>query len=484
MEYKMKTIIAQSLGNSTAEHDHNLKNYYVPNDYLNSTLNFSDKKTFFIGRKGVGKSAIVEHIRQVKDPNEVITINPDDFSFNLLEESQVIKDLTSINPEVIYKYLWKYLVIIEILKHTFGAKKPFIPFTSANKVHRFLMECGEISQLDLTMGERLVKMIERIKISAKSLNVSAEVKISATDKTSTIEIFKQIDNLVKELPQLLKHKKYYILIDDLDNGWQNSLIQNQFLKALFKALFKFISMDNFRFIICLREDIFSQLKLEDSDKFQDYIVEMSWNECFLKEVIEKRISFAYDIPQEKVWDTFFVPKISHMTPFNYIFQRTLCRPRDIIQFVQACIERAARQKHKLITDGDIREAERSYSKRKLGDLANEYKYVYPNLDNVLALFAGKPRELDYKQLEEIILTILGTSERQNIDDPTSFKWILNQYYNEPDELIRMLIDIDFLGYRTTQREPVCFGYEKKPIIISPKFRYRVHECFVNALDLR
>ena len=69
------------LGRLVAEEDQNLKSYYVGREfYLNRALDMTDPVIFFMGPKGIGKSAVLQMIRLEKshDINRIINISPDD----------------------------------------------------------------------------------------------------------------------------------------------------------------------------------------------------------------------------------------------------------------------------------------------------------------------------------------------------------------------------------------------------------------------
>ena len=57
------------LGNAVAEADRDLDEYYVANRYLDMATDSSDRRIFFLGDKGVGKSALLEMAgRQLAGP--------------------------------------------------------------------------------------------------------------------------------------------------------------------------------------------------------------------------------------------------------------------------------------------------------------------------------------------------------------------------------------------------------------------------------
>ena len=82
--------------NTSAEREENLANYYVDNPYFQSAVDSNSKKAFFVGRTGIGKTAILESVRrQTSSQQNIISIDPEDFAFKIMEGSEVLKQLTS-----------------------------------------------------------------------------------------------------------------------------------------------------------------------------------------------------------------------------------------------------------------------------------------------------------------------------------------------------------------------------------------------------
>ena len=75
------------LGRLVAEEDNRLQDYYVQAErYVHKALSVSDPVVFYMGPKGVGKSAILQMVRLAKkhDARRVIEISPDDLAFSSL----------------------------------------------------------------------------------------------------------------------------------------------------------------------------------------------------------------------------------------------------------------------------------------------------------------------------------------------------------------------------------------------------------------
>lgn len=469
------------IGDSTAENDAHLREYFVYTDYYEDAAQFECKKSYFIGRKGVGKSAILEMIRQKKDENTIVNINPDDFALRVLSESDLIRSLVGYNNlDVVYKYIWKFVIILEILKKRLGPQWSFssyFPGTVDNKVYKFLSQSGELGATNISMSERFLRILERLKVSLKTegFDIQFELKPGIQEKLSQLEVFREIDNIIKGFPDFLKGHRFYVLIDDLDTEWKNLPIQNEFLSALFKGLLKLQRTRNLKFVVALREDIFSKLSIEDSDKYRDYVHNVTWDRVALKGMIEKRFQKALGTKSKDLWYHVFRKEFYEKDSFDFVYENTLGYPRDIIQLTQECILRARRNSHNKVAKEDCAEAQGWFSEKKIEDLSNEFKFIYPNLDIVLKAFHGKPVRIAYKEIEDVLLAILGKDQESR-----KLSWMLS-FLDEPGEFIKLLIRIHFLQYRPSKRDPYIIEGESFPVSAAHDFQYGIHPCFHAAL---
>jgi hypothetical protein len=94
---------------------------------------------------------------------------------------------------------------------------------------------------------------------------------------------------------------------------------------------------------------------------------------------------------EKVWNYF--PQSIHVGSERvnldkYLVSRTLWRPRDIINFVNLCIEESFRRNSESITEEIVLASEVVYSRQRAEALVDEWKYTYPDISHWIDQFAG------------------------------------------------------------------------------------------------
>lgn len=133
-----------------------------------------------------------------------------------------------------------------------------------------------------------------------------------------------------------------MLVDELDRGWDASEEAKAFVAGFFQACMSINGLsDNLRVYISLRQELYDNIPAlyEDAQKFRDVIEVISWAKPKLLELIAARISYALGevehYSDQQCWDKVFArnsPDL-HMSSFDSMVDRTLHRPREIIQFL-------------------------------------------------------------------------------------------------------------------------------------------------------
>jgi hypothetical protein len=231
---------------------------------------------------------------------------------------------------------------------------------------------------------------KRISTEKKSELIARARKIISAEQLS--ELAGVIDMLADQSADDSMNK-YYILIDKLDERWVDDSIRFKLIRALIESLKQFRRIPNLKILVALRSDILERVVQETGDigfqreKFEDYFVRLKWSSKQLRELVERRIGLMfrrqYSAARLIKFDDVFPHRVNHMEPFDYMVDRTLMRPRDIITFVNECLKLAEDRNE--VTASMIREAEREFSRIRRLALENEWRSAFPSL----------PRLLDY-----------------------------------------------------------------------------------------
>ena len=143
---------------------------------------------------------------------------------------------------------------------------------------------------------------------------------------------------------------------------------------------------------------------------------------------------------QECWSTLFgtPPGQPRARSFGYMIERTLYRPREIIQFCTQVIENAADGQpgppwpHRAITG-----AEALYSADRARDIAAEYRFQWPGLLSVIDAFRGQRPVIGRDDLELLCLALIT----RDIPSSGTGGWLDEC---TPDQLIEILWQVGLL----------------------------------------
>ncbi|WP_374713191.1 P-loop ATPase, Sll1717 family [Symbiobacterium terraclitae] len=161
-----------------------------------------------------------------------------------------------------------------------------------------------------------------------------------------------------------------------------------------------------RTVVFLRRNIFEYIIssiAREEDKLSADVTELTWDDRdTLLRVIDERFRVAgepYGWSGDP-WQTFFCPEVDGVPTRDWIFRNVLPRPRDLIKYLNTCIEVAVNRDHKRIEADDLKEALKSHSSFALKQVLAEYKAEEPWLQQALYSFMGTRSEWSFKALTD------------------------------------------------------------------------------------
>lgn len=330
-------------------------------DYLDILNNLELGKFIFVGRKGVGKSAITKFIKDKSDvsKNSFATIQRiSDFEI----ERQIQKSAEEFDKDML---LFEWLILINIVKLV--VKNECGTYTQEyTKLKKFLESNSGIVAIDkFQIDEAFKKSGGEINFGVLTHSFGGVFKKYFDVKVTKAPFYKLIPPL-KEIVKIIldysvnKETEFWLLFDDLDVNF-NVFSESDKLKVwelvrLAKSYNNEIFINNkAKILIFMREDIRSELitKFPDSAKvFNSYEIIINWynylgsnteeNDIALKKMINKRIELGFKNKGLKLnnendaWYTLFCDDNFNMgsgskkTSFKYILDFTFYRPRDLI----------------------------------------------------------------------------------------------------------------------------------------------------------
>lgn len=456
------------IGFESAEQEaEDLPDYYFDNDYYQKAASFSRKHSefFFIGRTGSGKSAILEMIRQKKgDSLRVINVTEEDFAVQFLLSSPEVSNIPTQYRQLAFKTLWKYVIIVNILKSLYGNDYRWTNLIhGSNKdAYMLLNRFGELTREQKTFTDQVISFLQRIQeISIAS--IGGIKKTPGEAKNELYDLFKILHDFERQsLAEHLSKKYLYILIDDLDKNWTGSQDNIDLIQCLFNCIIELGTRfyGNIKFVVALRVDIFRQLNFHQTEKVRPYVTEINWYNNQLREIIELRLTSYWKCSLERALSRF--PRtFKGEDTLDFLIQRTMRRPRDLINFVNLCINEANMKSARYVSRASVRAAEKRYSRFRIEALLDEWKYVYPQLEVWIDSFAGRKFTITYSELKKIF-----------------------EYEDKPiKEIIDSLYEVGFLGYFSPENDKINFSFISRG---KPGFdhTYHIHVAFYSYLDER
>ena len=262
------------LGHPDALQDTGLLDYFVPTKEFEDAL--GGRRSIFIGRKGSGKSANFQAIKDhLEEKPNIITVEiaPDDFELEQITEflgsGQVLA-----NPKLVYQNTWNYILITEML--TSLAEQSEYLYTSRNDQDRtnlYQYYDDNRALLELDFGTRVVSTLGSFPahlVPGKSF-LSFQ---SAIDTLRDYNINRRLRDLAKRVGVT-----FFVVADDLDKHWRPDSQQSiELLLGLIEEAYKLqiFFEGHLQVALFLREDIFDVLSQCDEDLPKRDYLRMDW----------------------------------------------------------------------------------------------------------------------------------------------------------------------------------------------------------------
>jgi hypothetical protein len=432
-------------GAPAAERDieRGLDEYFVESEAYNRVR--AGAKRILIGGRGIGKSAMFQVLarRERDDGSYVIALSPEDYSYELLTQTMASEARGSWAKHGAYAAAWKYLIYVLIMKEV-STRRIRLGAGAGGQVYKYIRDHHANQQASkLAALISYLKRLEGIKIG----RYEAGVRARELEKLYKLE---EINHLLPALKEIAHRRRVIVLVDELDRGWDSSEDARAFVAGLFQACISVNSLhDNLRVYMSLRRELYEEIPelYEDAQKYRDLIETVRWNSASLLKLIANRI--RHSLPalagsdDQSCWDALF-SAAGGGGSFRYMIDRTLYRPREIIQFCTTALE-CARDSNATVPlhNAAVREAEYPHSRERARDIAAEYRFQYPGLLSILEAFRGKDLIFSRDDIELLCLELITR------DLPTRGT---DGWLDEctPESLVETLWNIGFLRAETRQ----------------------------------
>jgi Cdc6-like AAA superfamily ATPase len=440
------------------------------------------KRSYVVGRKGTGKTAISEHLVAIEKPeyfSQKLTFK--NFPFNVLYE---LTDAGYTEPNQ-YITLWKYLIYSTIGQML--SKNPNVDFESREVLSSLFNQ--DITNALPGAVSQWTGFTFDIKVLGTGLGVG-------TEKDSIDNADPNIGNRVEILEKYIEGKlgsdSYVILFDELDEDYKDIIDPGKYKKYtdLLTSLFKAVQDIRARFskhkvypIVFLRDDIYDILQDPDKTKWTDFKYELEWTRASLQKLLAFRLSVAdaasksTDRPFNEVWGAIFeggVIKYGHkdtrsMSVYDYITQNTQNRPRDYIRYLQICAESALEKGFDKVTPKIVKSEAKAFSNYLKSEMEDEIHGAIPEIKLIFNLFTKLRKQNfaidEFKELYEAEVSEGNIPKR-------GYQFILE-----------MLFMFSVIGNVTRQKNHFVFRYQNKEARLNMKENICVHRGLFKALQI-
>lgn len=489
------------------------------------------------GRTGEGKTAILRHIDS--NAEHSVCLDPSEMSMSYVSNSDALRFLTAIGADLdlLFQVLWKHVLCIEFIRlrwdveNTEKSRSIFARITE--RFSRDERRSKAIAYLKAWQGKFWITMDQNVKeiTEAYEAKLHAELGVDidkfkaggqydkrlSTEKKSELvarsrkiinsdqlaELHGIIDML--SIPDGDQMKNFYILIDQLDERWVDDSVRFRMIKGLIESLKSFRKITNLKILVALRLDVLERVVQDTSDisfqreKFEDNFVRLTWSKTELKALVDGRIKllFKRKFTTESVgfYDV-FPQKIANKDTFDWMIERTLMRPRDIIAFVNESITAAAG--HPSVSATALRKAEGEFARKRKDALIQEWRSAHPALEKMLDLFAKRKKTLisfneitSREEIDDFALELC--SDPSFLEDPVAIECqtYLNSRGSDSMRMMQMAVSVLYrtgaIGLKLETSEPYVYAHINQPLVshhlIRDNTKIRLHPMLHAAFHL-
>ncbi|WKX11542.2 P-loop ATPase, Sll1717 family [Streptomyces sp. NL15-2K] len=460
-----------------------LRGGFLPNAAYRGAL--SGRKMLIIGRKGSGKSAVCMQL--MADGGRThhggkVLVTPDEAAGEEIRRFE----LQGLPGDSAKALIWRYVFAVHAARHLVThakdahAKRP----DSVKSLGRFLKQNGEAPGSGSRLVERLAQGARALQtsLSLEAFGVKASMDLAQSPSEGAraarqLEVVEQ--GVARAFTDLgcdgAVHPPLLLMVDQLEQVWSAEPDSNAMVIGLLLAAKHAASLygRSVRFLLFLRADIYDSLSFGEGDKFHGDELRIAWTEQALRDLAltRARASVGEELTEEQLWKELFPQTVAGEETASYLFRRCLPRPRDAIQFLNACQEKAwLEHERDRITEADVEQAGRQFSEWKLKDLTSEYLVAHPFLRNLFPLFQNSGYVVTRAALTR---RFEAAAETLHHDFPAYADTLTLS------GVIDVLYGVGFLGVR--RGNDVVFAGDDALPVQPHETEFHVHPCFRAAL---
>ncbi|MDR7048873.1 hypothetical protein J2X54_001321 [Duganella sp. 3397] len=498
---------------------------------LGVLIDCDEPKRIVLGRVGVGKSALLSRVRDTCD--HAYEIRAEDLALGYIANSDIIQffETAGVKLDLFYQLLWRHLFVMELLKRRYKLDdneslltqlKDIIFLDPAKKkaLEYFEQWNGKFwSDTETRVKEFTTKLEDKLSSSfggdlggiqltaASARQLSEEIKGEIIHKAQSVVNENQVRALSEIIAFLAEdvftdpQKRFYLVIDRLDDAWVDDRIRYKLIRALIETVKAFQRVRNVKIIVAVREDLLRKVFDETKDagfqeeKYASLLLRLRWRKQQLSELVDLRIDklVREQYTQRRVkFDEVFRAEVRNQNAIDYVLDRTLLRPRDVISFVNCCIELS--EGKEFVAPSTVQDAERNYSLGRLRSLHDEWAGIYPNLELYCEILRGKSDHFKIARIDEGVIVGLMGNQWSDLPLTDPIGRLTNDYLAGNRKLeyvvsqtLKLLYTVSAVGIKNDTADRPSWSYLEDRGVAESQFKGNatvyIHPMLWRSLDI-
>lgn len=523
-----------SVGAMDAESDDRyLRDCFFDTGDLQVLADCENPKRIVVGRVGAGKSALLA--RLLEDETNAFEIRAETLSLSYVANSDIIQFFESagVKLDLFYQLLWRHVFVVELLckRYKISPDEPwgfldhlrdiFDRDQAKKRAIEYLRQWNDqfwqntetrVKEFTTKLENKLSSAIDA-KLYGISLNASSARSLTDEVKAEVVHKAQSVvnENQVRELGEIITlladeifddpQNRFYIVIDRLDESWVDDRIRYKLVRALIETVRAFQRVRSVKAVIALREDLLRTVFEETRDagfqeeKFESLILRLRWSRSQLRDLINLRIEklIREQYTQRKVtFDEVFRGDVRGESAIDYVLDRTLLRPRDIIAFVNICIELCEGKEY--VPPSTIQDAERNYSIGRLMSLRDEWSNHFPSLQACAEILRGRQVHFKYSEITDQQFEECVQEHWTEISQADPIGKIITGYLNSEKtanacliQILKVLYTTSIIGVKPEATERVSWSHVDARGISEGQYKksssINIHPMLWRALDV-
>ena len=480
-----------TIGDPDAGCDSYLEECFVETGAFKSLLDRRDAKSLLVGRTGTGKTACIQRIKQLSDRYSEVDVAQKFLGY--ISNLNWLKDMAdtdgrNLNLSLFFKNMWQDIILVSIITKIFPSRETFqerYSFFSSKKeekkrrqklveyVDSYGPEFWNPSHNACEVAQSTIKKIgAKVDLTLLGTGVGASYQHENTAQSGKLrddihDLFRKqlapLQEAIKGVHEYVSgdnsQRPFYVLIDKLDEEWIDESIRYQLIRALVEVVRNFNQGNKgeypIKVVVALRQDLIEKVYEAtrssgfQSEKYHSFETRLEWSKNDLASIVNTRIESMcqrqYTNQPISIQDLAPVRlgkgrREKDKELLDYIIERTLGRPRDVISFVNHILHDLGKTQQDKLTLSALYRVEEEYSAGRFNSIMDEWQTLYPNLKVYASVLEQLPK--NFVQFRGIVENLVIGADSSN--DPKLDEWV-GMIEDKSHK-----VAVDFLGilYRT------------------------------------